>query len=135
VELCLHEIPPPGWERFGPMGAHAARSLYGAVVRLIWLGSHPEISFSHLPYGWAHSRFPSPVAIPCRERSAEIRTVLDHLFWNQPEEFMTWVKATTAIGRPAFELTALQPDLDAIEGFTATFRAKDQSAPAQLALL
>jgi hypothetical protein len=135
LELARPEIPPPGWERFGPMGAHAARSLYGAVVRLIWLGSHPGISFSSLPYGWSHNRFPSPVTIPCRERLAEIRRALDHLFWGQTEEFVNWVKATTASGLPAFELAAVQPDLNEIEEFTARFRTKNQTAAAQLALL
>jgi hypothetical protein len=135
VELCLHEIPPPSWERFGPMGAHAARSFYGAVVRLIWLGSNPGVSFSSLPYGWSHNRLPSPVTIPCRERLAEIRKALDHLFWGQPGEFVNWVKATTTSGLPAFEWTALQPDLDEIEGFTAKFRIKNQTDAAQLALL
>jgi hypothetical protein len=135
LELALHEIPPPGLERFGPMGAHAARSSYGAVVRLIWLASHPGISFSSLPYGWSNNRFPSPVTIPCRERSAEIRKALDHLFWGQTEEFVNWVKATTTSGRSAFELAAFQSDLDEIESFTATFRLKNQTTAVQLELL
>jgi hypothetical protein len=106
-----------------------------AVVRLIWLSSHPGVSFSRLPYGWSHNRFPSPVTIPCRARAAEIRTVLDHLFWGQPGEFVNWVKTTTTPGLRAFELAALQPDLDEIEGFTAKFRTQNETAIAQLALL
>jgi predicted GIY-YIG superfamily endonuclease len=135
VEFALPEIPPPGWARFGPVSARAARSAYGAVVRLIWIGLHPGARFRHLPYGWCHNRFPSPVTIHCREQAPEIRKVLDHLFWGPSEEFVHWVTATATNRLTAFDLAALQSDLDHIREFATTFRTKCQTAAAQLALL
>ena len=36
ARFSVQEIPPPGWERFGPLGGYAPR-LHGSVVRLLWL--------------------------------------------------------------------------------------------------
>ncbi len=132
VQFSVHEVPPLGWERFGSLGGYASR-LHGAVVRLLWLALNPQAGFSRLPHGWARNRFALPVTLACGEREAEIRLVLENLFWGQAEEFSAWLLASVGADLPAFERTALLADLEEIENFAASYR--DGKAGSQLALL
>ena len=133
AQFSVHEIPPPGWERFGPLGGYAPR-LLGSVVRLLWLALNPEAGFSRLPHGWAQNRFALPVTIACGEREAEIRLALEHLFWGQAEGFTARLQATIAANLPAFERTALLADLEEIENFAVNYR-DGKASNLQLALL
>jgi hypothetical protein len=134
VQFSINEIPPSGWERFGPLGGFASH-LQGVVARLLWLTLHPQAGFSRLPCGWAHNRFGMPVTLPCGPREAEIRRGLEQFFWGKPEEFTAWVMAAIDLTLPAFELAAMQPDLEEIGRFVASYRDASQTGGNQLALL
>jgi hypothetical protein len=137
LEFALQDIPAPGWERFGPMGGRRARSLYGALLRLLWLGVTPNAGFGRLPHGWSRARFAWPVTLPCHEQTAHIRRALDHLFWGQPAEFLAWIRVNTDGGSdpPAFHRVAVQTDLDEITSFVGRYRNGNETATSQLALL
>ena len=133
AQFSVQEIPPLGWERFGPMGSYA-RWLLGSVVRLLWLALNPQAGFSRLPHGGAQNRFALPVALAYGAREAEIRRALANLFWEQHEEFSTWMLGTTKTDQPMFQRAAMQADMEEIEDFVARFR-EGQAAGRQLALL
>jgi hypothetical protein len=133
LELSLHEVPPLGWERFGPLGGHASH-LHGALVRLLWLALHPPAGFSRLPHGWAHNNFALPITIDCGPRVEEIRCVLENLFWGQPETFMVWLRDPLDDSLPPFEQAAMLADVEIVDSFAATYLA-GSAGNRQLALL
>jgi len=133
AQFSVQEIPPLGWERFGPMGGYAAR-LLGSVVRLLWLALNPQAGFSRLPHGWAQNRFALPVTLACGAREVEIRGALANLCWEHHEEFSAWMLDTTKTDQPLFERAAMQADMEEIENFIAAFR-DGQATSRQLALL
>lgn len=133
AQFSVHETPPLGWDRFGPLGGYAPR-LHGSVVRLLWLALNPQAGFSRLPHGWAQNRFALPVTIVCGAREAEMRLALENLFWGCPEDFSAWLRTSIEADLPAFERAALLGDLEEVE----TFAARDHKVMArgnQLALL
>jgi hypothetical protein len=134
AQFSVQEVPPLGWERFGPLGGYAPR-LLGSVVRLVWLALHPRAGFSRLPHGWAHNRFASPVTIACGPRGMEIRSVLEQLFWGPPEAFVGWLRASIDDDVPAFDQAAVLADLEEIESFAAHSRRGPRAGGNQLALL
>ncbi len=134
LHFGLDEIPPVGWERFGSLGGYA-RYLHGTVVRLLWLALNPQAGFSRLPYGWAHHRFALPVTIACGRREPEVRRVLDQLFWGQPKESVTWLRASTEAHLSVFEQAAILVDLEEVESFVARYRVGRADSSGQLALL
>ena len=133
VQFSVHEVPPLGWERFGPLG-HCASHLHGAVVRLLWLALNPQIGFSQLPLGWAGNRFALPVTIACGARVAEIRQALENLFWGRPQDFSEWLRVSIEAEMPAFERAALLVDVEETEAFSASWR-DSRKVSGQLALL
>lgn len=133
AQFSVHETPPVGWERFGSLGAYAPR-LHRSVVRLVWLAVNPEAAFSRLPCGWAQGHFALPVSIACGGREAEIRLAVHNLFWGHPEEFTSWLRASTEANPPGFERTAVLADLEEIETFAANYR-DGMAGGSQLALL
>ena len=134
AQVCVHETPPLGWERFGSLGGYAPR-LHGAVVRLLWLALNPQAGFSRLPHGWAQNRFALPVTIACGAREAEIRQALESLCWGRPEEFSEWLRASAEVNLPPFEQAAMRSDLEEIENFAATDRNGPATSSSQVALL
>jgi hypothetical protein len=133
VQFSVHETPPLGWERFGPLGGFAPR-LLGSIVRLLWLALSPQTGFSRLPHGWAHSRFALPITLACGPREAEIRRALESLCWGDPAECSAWLLACTEPNLPPFEQAARQADMEEIESFIASYRDAKATSP-QLALL
>ena len=134
AHLSVHEIPPVGWERFGSLGGSAPR-LHGALVRLLWLALNPQAGFSRLPHGWAHNRFALPVRIVCGAREAEIRLVLENLFWGQTENCVAWLRVSIGDKLSTFEQAAMLADLEEIEGFATSYRDSRATSSNQLALL
>jgi hypothetical protein len=134
ARFSVHEVPPPGWERFGSLGGYAPR-LHGVVVRLLWLALNPQAGFSRLPHGWARNRFALPVEIHCGARAAEIRQALENLFWEKPEAFTAWLAACLGAELPAFERSAVLAELEEIENFVASHRNGRPAGNSQLALL
>jgi hypothetical protein len=133
AQFSVQEIPPLGWERFGPLGGFAPR-LLGSLVRLLWLALHPAAGFSRLPLGWAQNRFVLPVILPCGTREAEIRRALESLCWGNHEDCSAWLQVREEPDLPTFERAARQADLEEIENFIASYRDARASGP-QLALL
>lgn len=133
AQFSVEEIPPLGWERFGSLGGYAPR-LLSSVVRLLWLALNPQAGFSGLPHGWAQSRFALPVTIACGARGDEIRQALESLCWGDPEQFSSWLLASTDANLPAFERTAMQSDMEEIENFVAR-HPNGRAGNSQLALL
>ena len=134
AQFLVQEVPPPGWERFGPLGGQAPR-LLGSLVRLLWLALHPQAGFSRLPHGWAHGRFASPVTIACGQREAEVRRALELLFWGQPEECVGWLRNSIQADLPTFDQVAVLVDLEEIESFAANRRSRRRVNGSQLVLL
>ena len=134
AQFSVQEVPPLGWERFGPVGGCAPR-LLGSLVRLLWLALHPQAGFSRLPHGWAHNRFASPVTIACGQRGTEMRRALEQLFWGHPDEFIGWLRAATVADLPSFEQAAMLADLEEIECFAASHQNSRRTNGSQLALL
>lgn len=124
AELSVEEIPPPGWERLGPLGAGASW-LLGSLARLLWLALNPRAGFSGLPCGWAHNRFPLPLTIPCGARAAEVRRALEGLGWGDLEEASNWLLATVEAREPGFERTAMQADFEAVENLVTNHRGRE----------
>jgi predicted GIY-YIG superfamily endonuclease len=133
AQFSVEEIPPLGWERFGPLSGHTPR-LMGSLVRLLWLGINPQAGFSDLPHGWTHNRFALPVTIACGPRKAEIQRALENLFWGETEEFSSWLLVCTEADRPAFDRAAMQADLEEINNLIADYR-EGRPRNGQLALL
>lgn len=133
LDFSVHEIPPLGWERYGSLGGYAHQLLW-SVVRLLWLALNPQAGFSGLPHGWAQNRFELPVAIACGARTAEVRQVLEDLFWGPPEKFSAWILACTQANQHPFEQAAMQTDMEEIESFAVSYRSGKASSN-QLALL
>jgi hypothetical protein len=134
AQFSVQEIPPLGWERFGSLGGYAPR-LLGSVMRLLWLALHPQDGFSRLPHGWAQNRFALPVTLACGGRQAEVGRALESLCWGRPEEFSAWLLASTGADLPPFEQAAMQPDMEEIENFVASYRNGKVTNSGQLALL
>ena len=134
VQFSVQEVPPLGWERFGPLGSYTPR-LLGSLVRLLWLALHPQAEFSRLPHGWAHNRFAPPATIACGQRETEIRRALEQLFWGQPQEFVRWLRASIEPDLPAFDQAAIRADLEEIETFALSSRDSRRTNGNQLALL
>ena len=132
-QFSVQEIPPLGWERFGPLGGFAPR-LLGSLVRLLWLALNPQNGFSRLPHGWAHSRFALPVTLACGARETEIQRALQSLCWGDPAECSAWLLACAEPNLPPFEQAARQSDMEEIESFIASYRDGKTTSP-QLALL
>jgi predicted GIY-YIG superfamily endonuclease len=133
VQFAVQEVPPLGWERFGPLGGYAPH-LLGSLARLLWLALNPQAGFSQLPLGWAQGRLSSPASIACGGRADEIRRALGRLFWGQPAEFLAWVLASVGKSLAAFESAALRADLEEIESFAARYR-EGRNPDRQMALL
>ena len=129
----VHEIPPVGWERFGPLGGYAPH-LHGTLVRLLWLALHPQAGFSRLPHGWAHNRFALPVTIACGARAAEIRRALDTSSGDSRRHSRLGCWPPSDANLPAFERAAILADLEEIESFAASYR-NGKPTNNQLALL
>ncbi len=121
VQFAVQEVPPMGWERFGPLDGYAPH-LLGSLVRLLWLALNPQAGFSQLPLGWAQGRLPSPASIACGCRADESRHALESLFWGQPAEFPAWVLAAVGTSLTAFDSAALLADLEEVESFAARYR-------------
>jgi hypothetical protein len=134
ARFSVDEVPPFGWNRFGPAG-RSVLQLSGAVLRLIWLVLHPEAGSSQIPHGWARTRFPFPVALGCGDRTEEIRSAMDQLFWGDGQEFLRWVVASLVLKRSSFEQVMVQADLDEVETFLAGQRGGRKPSDAQLVLL
>jgi excinuclease UvrABC nuclease subunit len=133
LELSLHEVPPLGWERFGPLGGQAPY-LHGALVRLLWLALHPQTSFNGLPHGWARNSFALPVAMSCGQREEEIRRTLESLCWGQADACLAWLRDSMEERLLPFERAAMLADLETVESFATSYRAGN-AEDRQLALL
>jgi hypothetical protein len=124
VEFSVEELPPLGWERFGPLGAYAPR-LLGSVVRLVWLALDADHAFSRLPHGWAKNRFALPVTLLFGARATEARRGLAPLGRGGIEEFAAWVTSTVGSNPCRFDQTAAQADVDEIESFVVAYRRRE----------
>lgn len=133
AQFSVAEIPPLGWERFGSLGGYAPR-LLGVVVRLLWLALNRQAGFSRLPCGWAQHRFSLPVTVACGARETEVRQALENLCWGRPEEFSSWLLASTGADLSAFDRAAMQADMEEIGEFVASYRT-GRATGSQLALL
>ena len=133
IELAIHEVPPHGWERYGPLGFVAPR-LQASLLRLIWLVMNPEAGFGRLPHGWANGKFVDAPALNCRDRVGEIRNILQDLFWGHPESFLVWVATAIRSDAPAFEQAAVMADVELVQEFIANRRDGEQPT-SQIALL
>jgi predicted GIY-YIG superfamily endonuclease len=123
AQFTVEEIPPPGWERFGPLGAGAPR-LLGALARLIWLALNPRAGFSALPCGWAQNRFPLPVTIACGAREGEVWQALEGLCRGDLEGAAAWLLAAVEARGAGFERTAGQADFEAVENLVTNQRGR-----------
>jgi hypothetical protein len=134
VQLSVDEVPPPGWERFGSLGAYAPR-LHGALVRSLWLALNPQVGYAQLPYGWTRNRFALPVTVACGTRIGEIRQALESLFWGKPEAFTAWMQSALGADLAVFDRAAVQADLEEIDSFAASYRDAASGTSRQQALL
>ncbi len=133
AQFTVEEVPPLGWERFGPLGGWAPK-LLGSVVRLLWLALNPQAGFTQLPYGWAHNQFAPPLSLACGDRQAEVRQALENLCWGNPEGFSDWLLASTRADLPPFERAAMLADREAIDDFVTGHR-NNRANGRQLALI
>jgi hypothetical protein len=132
IEFGAQEIPRPGWERFGSLGAYAPR-LRSVLVRLLWLTMNPGKSFHQMPLGWMQSRMPEVVRIECADWIEEMRTVLENAFWGSPDLFSNWLAMKLNTDRPVFERTAIAKDIEEIREFFEQDRPAKRTG--QMALL
>lgn len=75
------------------------------------------------------------MTIACGARGTEVRQALENLCWGRPEEFSSWLLASTGADLPAFDRAAMQADLEEIADFVANYRNGRATHSRQLALL
>jgi predicted GIY-YIG superfamily endonuclease len=117
LELSVTEVPESTWRRFrGTAGI--SRYLHSSLSRLLWLALNPQRSYSELPAGWAQSEFPPIAQIQCGQFSRQIEMLLDLFFWKSAAEFFSWLKSRFSRRKHAFELRAIEADLEVMREFS-----------------
>jgi predicted GIY-YIG superfamily endonuclease len=133
LELTVQETPLTGWERFGSLGAYAAR-LRAVLTRLVWRAMNVSAGYERMPRGWMQNRMPELTRIECAERLAEVQAILTQAFWGDPALFLNWLAQELNQECPAFERTAIAKDVEELQAFFEQ-QARPQKKTLQMALL
>ena len=133
LELAVADVPEPGWQRYGPLGA-GSHHLHRSLSKMLWLALNPTRAFVELPSGWANGKFGKQVTIDCHESGNEAGAALAAYFWNSPEDFLLWLGARFCERTHPFERNVINSELEALRNFAAQQKPELKNSP-QLALL
>ncbi len=116
LEVAIAEVKRAGWLGIGPVGSPRARMLRGALIRLLWVASHPETGLSGMPHGWAHGTFGETAALPLGEGADEFTALLRFFSVGSPEPLCVSLrKRLEGIG-PEWLAEVMAEDLETISG-------------------
>jgi hypothetical protein len=133
VEICVQEVPLPGFARVGSLGAYAPR-LKAVLVRLLWLATNPGAGFHQMPCGWLQGRMLEGAQIDFMDPAGELKQALTNAFWGEPACFMNWLVLNLNAARPAFERSVIAQDMQELQEFFAQ-QNRLENISRQMALL
>jgi predicted GIY-YIG superfamily endonuclease len=111
LELCVLQKPEAGWQHVGPMGS-IAPFLLAVVARLLWRAANPDLDTTQMPAGWNHGVLETITRIRFRNLFDDAGGLLAQLLAARIEEFITCLDARRSRRAHAFELKALEADLE-----------------------
>ena len=111
IHVTVADAPPADWLICGPLGRRAS-ILHGAVARLLWVATFPELRFTGLPVGWFHGVFAPEIIVPCGPLIELAALKLEGLLNGQPAEFCDWVRAQMPGVLNRFDQTALDAEFE-----------------------
>jgi predicted GIY-YIG superfamily endonuclease len=121
IELVITDASQPGWSFQGPLGP-VVLSLRASLVRLIWCAIHSQQGLQGLPHGWFAGPHPDRAVIPFRDADPTLfetaNVHLHALFAGEAAAFENWIRERTACRAHAFEINALENDLETILEFS-----------------
>ena len=133
LEIMVVETPEPGWLRVGPLNGHAV-ILQRTLARLLWLALNEDRAVAELPPGWAQGRYMELVSIHCGGSADDVTAMLDAFFWDNADQFISWLGSKFAARTIPFERGVIQKELEILEEFRLKQTLKDNNRR-QLALL
>jgi hypothetical protein len=111
LHFAVTEKPDADWRTVGPMGV-AANYLRNAVVRLLWCALYPRAGICRIPLGWVHGQFADPTTIRAGEMIEKAASLLEKLFYGNPDPFQAWLHTQTSDVIRPFEKLLLELDLE-----------------------
>jgi hypothetical protein len=123
LELAVRPAGELSWCSYGPLGARAL-PLRAVLARVLWCALHSQRGLAQMPLGWFRGLQTEILAVPSKEidrlELEEARMRLQALFEGDWEQFAGWVRQCTSRQGHAFELAALEHDLETLEEFCPT---------------
>jgi predicted GIY-YIG superfamily endonuclease len=111
MHVTVVDTPPADWLICGPLGRRAS-ILRGAVARLLWVATFPELGFTGLPIGWFHGVFAPEIIVPCGPLIGLAALKLEGLLNGQSAEFCDWVRTQMPSALNRFDQMALDAEFE-----------------------